>query len=125
MTQRGKEPTWAGSRRIMLAMMSLSTLYNYLYSMTVSSALGLTPILGGALWVSARRPEPPRPLTSAQWAIGLLAGFAMGYSSRLAFGCNVGAMVSGISTGSLHGWLWVPMAFLGTLVGLRVRQRFF
>ena len=81
-------------------------------------------ILAGALWVSARRPEPPRPLTSAQWAIGLLAGFAMGYSSRLAFGCNVGAMVSGISTGSLHGWLWVPLAFAGTLIGLRVRRRF-
>ncbi len=81
-------------------------------------------ILAGALWVSARRPEPPRPLTGAQWAIGLLAGFAMGYSSRLAFGCNVGAMVSGISTGSLHGWLWVPLAFAGTLVGLRVRRRF-
>ena len=49
MTQRGKEPTWAGSRRIMLAMMSLSTLYNYLYCMTVSSAYGLMPVLGGAL----------------------------------------------------------------------------
>ncbi len=81
-------------------------------------------ILAGARWGSARRPEPPRPLTGAQWAIGLLAGFAMGYSSRLAFGCNVGAMVSGISTGSLHGWLWVPLAFAGTLIGLRVRRRF-
>ena len=81
-------------------------------------------ILAGALWVSARRPESPRQLTGAQWAIGLLAGFIMGYSSRLAFGCNVGAMVSGISTGSLHGWLWVPLAFAGTLVGLRVRRRF-
>lgn len=81
-------------------------------------------ILAGALWVSARRPESPRQLTGAQWAIGLLAGFVMGYSSRLAFGCNVGAMVSGISTGSLHGWLWVPLAFAGTLVGLRVRRRF-
>ena len=81
-------------------------------------------ILAGALWVSARRPESPRQLTGAQWAIGLLAGFVMGYSSRLAFGCNVGAMVSGISTGSLHGWLWVPLAFAGTLIGLRVRRRF-
>ena len=81
-------------------------------------------ILAGALWVSARRPESPRQLTGAQWAIGLLAGFIMGYSSRLAFGCNVGAMVSGISTGSLHGWLWVPLAFAGTLIGLRVRRRF-
>ena len=52
MTQRGKEPTWAGSRRIMLAMMSLSTLYNYLYCMTVSSAYGLMPVLGGALFMT-------------------------------------------------------------------------
>ena len=82
-------------------------------------------ILGGALWVAARRPQTPRALTRKQWAIGLVAGFLLGYSSRLAFGCNVGAMVSGISTGSVHGWLWVPMAFLGTLVGLRVRRRYF
>ena len=82
-------------------------------------------ILAGALWVAPRRPQDAKPLTGQQWLIGLAAGFIMGYSSRLAFGCNVGAMVSGISTGSVHGWLWVPMAFLGTLVGLRVRRRFF
>ena len=81
-------------------------------------------ILAGALWVAPKRPQDARPLTSAQWTIGLLAGFVLGYSSRLAFGCNVGAMVSGISTGSLHGWIWVPMAFMGTLIGIRVRRRF-
>ena len=81
-------------------------------------------ILAGALWVAPRRPQDARPLTGQQWLIGLAAGFIMGYSSRLAFGCNVGAMVSGISTGSLHGWIWVPMAFLGTLIGIHVRRRF-
>ena len=81
-------------------------------------------ILAGALWVAPKRPQDARPLTGQQWLIGLAAGFIMGYSSRLAFGCNVGAMVSGISTGSLHGWIWVPMAFLGTLIGIRVRRRF-
>jgi hypothetical protein len=44
--------TWASSRRVMLVMMSLSTLYNYLYSMSVSSAYGLLPVLGGALFMS-------------------------------------------------------------------------
>jgi uncharacterized membrane protein YedE/YeeE len=81
-------------------------------------------ILAGALWVATGSSTASRPLTSTQWAIGLAAGFLMGYSSRLAFGCNVGAMVSGISTGSVHGWLWVPLAFAGTLVGIRVRRRF-
>lgn len=84
-------------------------------------------ILAGALLVSARRADAqaqPQRLNGQQWMIGLLAGFLMGYSSRLAFGCNIGAMVSGISTGSLHGWIWVPMAFCGTLIGIRVRRHF-
>ena len=81
-------------------------------------------ILGGALWVSAKSPADSKPLTTQQWVIGLVAGFVMGYSSRLAFGCNIGAMLSGISTGSLHGWIWVPMAFAGTLIGVRVRRHY-
>ena len=81
-------------------------------------------ILGGALWVSAKSPADSQPLTTQQWVIGLVAGFVMGYSSRLAFGCNIGAMLSGISTGSLHGWIWVPMAFAGTLIGVRVRRHY-
>ncbi len=83
-------------------------------------------ILAGALWVSAKSAAvaDAKPLTRQQWVIGLAAGFVMGYSSRLAFGCNVGAMLSGISTGSLHGWIWVPLAFAGTMVGVRMRRRY-
>lgn len=80
-------------------------------------------ILGGALWVSAHAHASSKPLSAQQWGAGLLAGFVMGYSSRLAFGCNIGAMLGGISTGSLHGWIWLPMAFLGTLIGIRIRRR--
>ena len=92
-----------------------------LMDVTTITSIG---ILAGALWVSARSPAASKPLTAQQWAVGLVAGFVMGYSSRLAFGCNVGAMLSGISTGSLHGWIWVPMAFAGTVVGVRVRRHF-
>ncbi|NDG34969.1 MAG: YeeE/YedE family protein, partial [Betaproteobacteria bacterium] len=56
--------------------------------------------------------------------IALTAGFVMGYSSRLAFGCNVGAMLSGITTGSLHGWIWLLTAFVGTMPGIRLRDRY-
>ena len=92
-----------------------------LMDVTTITSIG---ILAGALWVSAKTPATNKPLTAQQWAIGLVAGFVMGYSSRLAFGCNVGAMLSGISTGSLHGWIWVPMAFAGTLIGVRVRRHY-
>ena len=93
-----------------------------LMDVTTITSIG---ILAGALWVSAKASaDGGKPLTRQQWLIGLLAGFVMGYSSRLAFGCNVGAMLSGISTGSLHGWIWVPLAFAGTVLGVRVRRRY-
>ncbi len=44
----------ASSRRQMLVLMSLSTLYHYMYCMMVSSAFSLTPVLGGALMMSAQ-----------------------------------------------------------------------
>lgn len=84
-------------------------------------------ILAGALVISVRPSgvtAVAKSLTGTQWAVGLMAGFLLGYSSRLAFGCNIGAMVSGISTGSVHGWIWVPLAFAGTLIGVRVRRYF-
>ena len=55
------------------------------------------------------------------WFAVILAGLALGYASRLAFGCNVGAFFSGISTGSLHGWVWFVAAFMGAFLGIRIR----
>lgn len=81
-------------------------------------------ILAGAQLIGLRSNTEHQSLNLQQWVIGLLAGFVMGYSSRLAFGCNIGGMLSGISTGSLHGWIWMPMAFLGTLIGIRLRKRY-
>lgn len=82
-------------------------------------------ILAGALLVFASKSDKPKnTLTSKQWLVGIIAGLVLGYSSRLAFGCNVGAMVSGVSTGSLHGWIWIVLAFIGSFFGLRIRKRY-
>jgi uncharacterized membrane protein YedE/YeeE len=62
------------------------------------------------------------PLRSAMAAI--IGGLLMGYGARLAFGCNIGALFSGIASGSLHGWVWFALAFLGSLAGIRVRPWF-
>jgi len=48
----------------------------------------------------------------------------MGYGARLAFGCNIGALFSGIASGSLHGWLWFGAAFIGNIIGTRLRPVF-
>ena len=81
-------------------------------------------ILGGAFLIAAWRGGlgarvAPLPLRGCIAAI--VAGLLLGYSSRLAFGCNVGAFFSGVSTGSLHGWVWFVAAFAGSWFGVRWR----
>lgn len=90
---------------------------------TTVTNLGL---LAGSLLVAARRgtacPDAG-PMRARQWAVAALAGLVLGYSARLAFGCNVGAYLSGIATGSLHGWVWFAAAFAGSVLGVRLRAR--
>ncbi|SNX70624.1 hypothetical protein SAMN05878503_106138 [Cereibacter ovatus] len=81
-------------------------------------------IIAGALLVSLWRGGlgaglPRLPVQA--WVAVVVAGLLLGYSSRLAFGCNVGAFFSGISTGSLHGWVWFLAAFAGSWLGIRLR----
>jgi hypothetical protein len=64
---------------------------------------------------------PPVKASGRQWLAGIVSGLLLGYSSRLAFGCNVGGYFSGISTGSLHGWVWFAAAFAGSIAGVRLR----
>jgi uncharacterized protein len=64
---------------------------------------------------------PKTTATAPQWLAALVAGLVLGYSARLAFGCNIGAFFSGISTGSLHGWVWFAAAFAGSLAGVKLR----
>lgn len=93
--------------------------------MDVTSITNLGILIGALVIASfSKKSGEPKKLTGKQWIVGIVAGFLMGYSSRLAFGCNIGAMLSGISTGSVHGWLWVLMAFLGTTFGVRIRRHY-
>lgn len=89
----------------------------------VTSLTNIGLIVGAFLAMRWRRaPDaPPAALTAASWGAIVVAGLVLGYSARMAFGCNVGAFFSGISTGSLHGWVWFAAAFGGSLLGIRVR----
>src|SRR5215203_5504988 len=62
------------------------------------------------------------PLRSALAAV--IGGVMLGYGARLAYGCNIGAYFSGIASGSLHGWVWMAMAFAGSVLGTRLRPLF-
>ncbi len=70
----------------------------------------------------AMRPSPRIPLRPLLAAV--VGGLAMGYGARLAYGCNIGALFSGIASGSLHGWVWLLAAIPGNALGIWLRPAF-
>ena len=106
---------WAGPRRAL----------EHSVLADVSSLMDFGMILGaGALAASAgglRRQDWP---SARQLAGAALGGILMGIGARLGFGCNIGAFLAGIASGSLHGWVWFAAAMGGSWVGIRARPRF-
>jgi len=57
-------------------------------------------------------------------AAAIIGGLLMGYGARLASGCNIGALFSGIASGSYHGWAWLVSGFIGSYFGILARPFF-
>jgi len=91
----------------------------------VSSLMDFGMVLGAGAMAAAggalRRQTWP---DARQLAGAALGGILMGIGARLGFGCNIGAFLAGIASGSLHGWVWFAMAMAGSWVGIRARPRF-
>jgi hypothetical protein len=64
---------------------------------------------------------PASKINSKRLLTAIVGGLCLGYGARLAFGCNIGGMLAGITTGSLHGWLWLLAAFPGAILGLYIK----
>ena len=60
-------------------------------------------------------------LSARDLLTAVIGGLLMGYGARLAYGCNIGAFLGGIVSGSLHGWWWLVWGFVGSLLGTRLR----
>lgn len=94
-------------------------------SFDVTSVMDIGLMLGALAAASAAGKFAPvwkLPLRSLLGAI--VGGLLLGYGSRLAYGCNIGAYFSGILSGSLHGWIWLPCAFAGSALGVHLRPLF-
>jgi hypothetical protein len=89
------------------------------------SVMNFGLILGAALAAAlAGKFAPKAAVPLASFAAAALGGLLMGYGARLSFGCNIGALFSGIASGSLHGWLWFAAAFAGSVIGVLARPLF-
>ena len=87
-----------------------------------TSVMNFGLILGAGLAAAlANRFAPAMKMTRNKWLAVIVGGLLLGYGARLAFGCNIGALLAGVSSGSVHGWLWLVFAFIGNVVGTRLR----
>jgi uncharacterized membrane protein YedE/YeeE len=87
-----------------------------------TSVMDFGIILGALLAAAlAGKYAPPVRLTAKRILAAVCGGLLLGYGARLAFGCNIGALVGGISSGSLHGWLWLVAGFTGSIAGVYIR----
>lgn len=84
----------------------------------------------GMLFGAMAAAAATKPFATASWPpfksllAAAIGGSLMGWGARLGFGCNIGAFVGGVASGSLHGWLWFLAALPGCLVGIRLRPLF-
>lgn len=60
-----------------------------------------------------------------QVVAAVAGGLFMGYGARIAFGCNIGALFSGIASLSLSGWVFFVFIFLGAIVGSKLLVKYF
>ncbi|KIL45833.1 YeeE/YedE family protein [Jeotgalibacillus soli] len=89
-----------------------------------TSVMNFGIMLGAFIAATATGAFKPKKIKPGIAVGSIIGGLLMGYGARLAFGCNIGAYFGGISSFSLHGWVWVIMAMLGTGLALFIRPLF-
>jgi len=110
-------PYWQGAARA--AELQASVLNDVTSVMNIGIMIGAF----GAAAVAGRL-SPVWKVPARSLAAAVVGGLMLGYGARIAYGCNIGAYFSGISSSSLHGWLWLVAAFAGNAFGTRLRPFF-
>lgn len=87
----------------------------------------ITGIIFGALLATllASQFKFKKIKSGKQITAAILGGLLMGYGARIAFGCNIGAFFSGISSLSLSGWVFGLFLLVGSFFGSKLLARFF
>jgi len=84
-------------------------------------------IIFGALFASfaASQFKIKKIKNKKQVFAAIFGGLMMGYGARIGFGCNIGALYSGIASLSLSGWVFAVFMFLGAVVGSKLLVKYF
>ncbi len=91
----------------------------------ITSVMNFGIILGALFAASmAGKFAPSFKLPMRSLVAAVIGGLLLGYGARIAYGCNIGAYFGGISSTSMHGWLWFVAAFIGSTLGTRLRPVF-
>lgn len=83
-------------------------------------------IIFGAMMAAglAGKWKPVLKIAPKDLATAIFGGLLMGYGARLAYGCNIGAYLGGLVSGSMHGWWWLAFGFTGSVLGTRLKMRY-
>jgi uncharacterized membrane protein YedE/YeeE len=89
----------------------------------VTSVMNLGILLGASIAAVLKNTfKPVWNINFKLIIISITGGLMLGYGSRIAYGCNIGAFFSGISSASLSGWVWFASAFIGNIAGLHLKK---
>lgn len=90
-----------------------------------TSLMNIGIILGAGIAASlAGKVAPKLAMGWRPFLAAVIGGLMLGYGARLAYGCNIGAFFSGVASTSLHGWVWIAVAIVGNIIGVRLRPFF-
>lgn len=90
------------------------------------SLMNLGVIVGALLASLAASQFKIKKIKSVSQVIAAISGgLLMGYGARIAFGCNIGALFSGLASSSLHGWIYMVFMFAGAWIGSKLLVKYF
>ena len=90
---------------------------------STTSIMDFGIILGALLAAGfANRYAPVWRLNRNEVLTAVCGGLLMGFGARLSGGCNIGAYLGGVASGSLHAWVWAIFAFGGSSIVAYMRM---
>ena len=101
---------------------------NALTQSVLSDTSSLTDF--GMLFGAMAAAAATKPFAMTAWPpfksilAAIVGGLLCGWGARIGFGCNIGAFIGGVASGSLHGWVWFAACLPGCLIGIRLRPMF-